>query len=189
MQRVDQSAALCQIFTFKEGMLSPLAHDLRINVSSFFIDFGGSDHFISARFDARSLRADCAMVNGRERPEVLSLKDKDYINSNIIRAVLQAEIYPDIVLISSSVKKQEADYLVTGQLFMHGQTREISFGVRKDSNSRFVAGVSLHLSDFGIAPFSALFGTIRIRPDVLVHIEIPAAQVPEEALDNPQYHT
>ena len=163
-------------------MLSSLAHDLRINVTSFFIDFGGTDHFISACFDTRSLRVDCAMVNGRERPDILSLRDRDDINNNIIREVLQTETYPEIVLISSSVKKQEADYLVTGQLVVHGQTREISFGVRKDNKSRYVVDVSLHLPDFGITPFSALFGTIRIKPDVLVHIEIPAEHVPEEAL-------
>ena len=182
MQRFDQSAAVCQIFTFKEGMLSSLAHDLRINVTSFFIDFEGTDHFISARFDTRSLRVDCAMVNGREMPDVLNLRDKDDINSNIIRKVLQVEIYSEILLISSSVKKQETDYLVAGQLFVHGQRREISFGARKDNKSRLVVDISLHLPDFGITPFSALFGTIRIKPDVLVHIEIPAEHVPEEAL-------
>ena len=182
MQRVDQSTAVCQIFTYKEGMLSGLAHDLRINVTSFVIDLGGTDHFISASFDTRSLRVDCAMVNGRERPDVLSLQDKDDINNNIIREVLQTETYPEIVLSSLSVKKQQADYLVTGQLVVHGQTREISFSVSKENKSRYVVDVSLHLPDFGITPFSALFGTIRIKPDVLVHIEIPAEHVPEEAL-------
>ncbi|MBI5075553.1 MAG: YceI family protein [Nitrospirae bacterium] len=182
MQRVDQSTAACQIFTFKEGMLSRFAHDLRINVTSFFIDVGGADHFISARFDTQSLRVDCAMADGRERPDLLSLRDKDDINNNIIREVLQAETYPEIALTSSSIKKHDGDYLVTGQLIVHGQAREISLNVRKESRSRYVVDVSLHLPDFGITPFSALFGAIRIKPDILVHIEIPAEHVPEKAL-------
>lgn len=182
MQRVDQSVATCQIFTFKEGMLSRFAHDLRINVTSFFIDFGDTDHFICARFDTRSLRVDCAMADGRERPDLLSLLDKDDINNNIIREVLHTEAYPEIVLTSSSVKKREADYLIAGQLTLHGHTREISFTVRKEKSRCFVVDVSLLLPDFGITPFSALFGAIRIRPDILVHIEIPAEDVPEQAL-------
>ncbi len=182
MQRVDQSTAVCQIFTCKEGMLSGLAHDLHINVTSFDIDLGGTDHFISARFDARSLRVDCAMVNGRERPDILSLREKDDINNNIIREVLHTDLYPEILLLSSSVKKQEEDYFVTGQLVLHGQTREISFVVRKENEKQYVSDVSLHLPDFGIKPYSALFGAIRIKPDILIHIVIPAEHAPEEAL-------
>ena len=182
MQRADQSTAVCQIFTYKEGMLSGLAHDLRISVTSFVIDLGGLDHFISARFSTRSLRVDCAMVNGRERPDILSLREQDDINNNIIREVLHTDKYPEILLLSSSVKKQGADYLVTGQLVLHGRTREISFVVRREDKRQYVADVSLHLPDFGITPYSTLFGAIRIKPDILIHIEIPAEHVPEEAL-------
>jgi hypothetical protein len=182
MQRVDQSVAVCQIFTYKEGMLSGLAHDLRVSVTSFVIDLGGPDHFISASFDTRSLRVDCAIVDGRERPDILSRRELDDINNNIIREVLQTGTYPEIVLLSSSVIKQEADYLVTGQLSLHGQTRGISFAVRQENKRQYVVDVILHLPDFGIVPFSALFGAIRIKPDILVHITIPADHVPDEVL-------
>ena len=182
MQRVDQSSAVCQIFTYKDGLLSALAHDLRISVTSFVIDLGGADHIISACFDTRSLRVDCAMVNGRERPDILSRREQDDINNNIIREVLHTDLYPEISLLSSSVKKKEADYIVTGQLVLHGQMREISFVVRKENERQYVSDVNLHLPDFGITPFSALFGAIRIKPDILIHIVIPAERVPDEVL-------
>jgi hypothetical protein len=182
MQRVDQSMAVCQIFTFKEGMLSGLAYDLRINVTSFVIDLGGTDHFISAHFSTRSLLVDCAMENGRERADILSPRDRDDINTNIIREVLQTDTYPDITLLSSSVRKQQTGYLVTAHLGLHGQMRQISFAVRKANQKEYVADVSLHLPDFGITPYSTLFGAIRIKPDVLIHIVIPAEYVPEETL-------
>jgi len=95
--------------------------------------------------------------------------------------VLHTDAYPEIGLISSSIKKQEADYLVIGQLTLHGHTREIAFNVRKEESSRYVVDVNLHLPDFGITPFSALLGAIRIKPDILVHIEIPAEYLPETA--------
>ena len=182
MQRADQSTAVCQIFIYKEGLLSGLAHDLRISVTSFVIDLGGTDHFISARFATRSLRVDCAMVNGRERPDILSRREQDDINNNIIREVLHTDLYPEIVLLASSVKKKEAAYLVTGRLVLHGQTQEISFVVRKENEKQYVSDVCLHLPDFGITPFSTLFGAIRIKPDILIRIVIPAEHVPDEAL-------
>jgi len=180
MQRFDQSSATCHIFTYKEGMLSYLAHDLRINVTAFSIALGGKDHFIDAHFDARSLRVDCAMENGRERPDLLSSRDRNDIDNNIIRDVLHTEQHPEILLQSSSVKKEGENYLVRADLTLAGRKQEISFGVRKEDSKKYAADVRLHLQDFGIKPFSALLGAIKIKPGILVRIEIPTDRIAEE---------
>ena len=182
MQRFDQSTALCKIFTYKEGLLSYLAHDLRISVTSFSISMGGKDHFLEAYVDARSLHVDCAMENGRERPDLLSARDRTDIDNNIIRDVLHTDKYPDSILLSSSVKKEGENYLVKADLTLAGRTQEMSFEVRKEDDKRYIADVRLHLPDFGIKPFSALLGAIKIRPDILIHIEIPADDFAEEPL-------
>ena len=180
MQRFDQNSASCRIYTYKDGFLSTLAHDLRIAVTSFSIEVGGKDHFIEARFDARSLQVDCAMENGAERPDLLSKLERDEIYQNIIRDVLHTERYPEIVLLSSSVNKEGRDFLVLGSLSLHGQRREISFVVKEADNSRYMTDVTLHLPDFGIKPFSALLGAIRVKPDILINFEIPTDNIVEE---------
>ncbi|MEJ2682776.1 MAG: YceI family protein [Candidatus Sulfobium sp.] len=182
MQRFDESSAVCQIFTFKEGLLSPFAHDLRIGVESFVIEVGGGEHFISASFDARSLRVDCAVENGEERPDLLSPADRDKINNSILNEVLNPDKYPVIALVSSSVRKSDLKYVVCGALTLHGQTREISFDVRKEDGTHYVCDVGLHLPDFGIRPFSTLFGAVRIKPDILIHMRIPTDRIEEGAL-------
>jgi hypothetical protein len=182
MQSFDQSSAICQIFTFKEGILSYLAHDLRINVTSFAVTVGGRDHFLEAYVDTRSLRVDCAMENGRERPDLLSERDREDINNNIIKDVLHTDKYPDSVLRSSSVKRKGENYLVKADLSLAGRKQEISFEVRKEVGQRYAADVRLHLPEFGIKPFSALLGAIKIKPDIVVHIEIPAESISEELL-------
>ena len=182
MQRFDQSSAICRIFTYKEGILSYLAHDLRINVTSFTITVGGKDHFLEVYVDTRSLRVDCAMENGRERPDLLSARDRTDIDRNIIRDVLHTDKYPDSILFSSSVKKDRENYLVKADLTLSGRKQEISFDVRKEDGTRYAADVRLHLPDFGIKPFSALLGAIKIKPDIVVHIEIPTDRISEEPL-------
>jgi hypothetical protein len=182
MQRFDQSTAICRIFTYKEGILSYLAHDLRINVTSFSISLGGKDHFLEAYVDAQSLRVDCAMENGVERPDLLSSRDRKDIDNNIIKDVLHTDKYPDSILRSSSVKKEGENYLVKADLTLAGRRQEISFGVRKEDSKHYTADVRLNLPDFGIKPFSALLGAIKIKPDILVHIEIPTGSVSEELL-------
>jgi YceI-like domain len=174
MKRFDQSSAVCQVFTYKEGILSPFAHDLRITVSSFVITLGEDNRSIEAWFDAGSLRVDCAMVNGAERPDLLSTWEKEEIHRNIIRDVLDTRTYKKILLRSSSVTKEDSTYVVKADLTVHGTAREISFPVRFEGN-RYVANVLLSLPDFGIKPFSALFGAIRLKPDILIRVILPTA--------------
>ena len=182
MQRFDESTAICQIFTYKEGLLSPLAHDLLIGVQSFVIEVGGSEHFITASFDARSLKVDCAVVDGRERPDLLTEADREEINSSIIKEVLQPTRYPVIGLVSSSVTRGDSKYAVSGVLTLHGQRKEISFTVRKEDGSHYTSDIELHLPDFGIKPFSTLFGTVRIKPDILIRIRIPTEKIEVDSL-------
>jgi hypothetical protein len=172
MNIFDGSSALCQVFIYKEGFLSALAYDLRINVTSFLIELGRKEQFIKARFDAQSLRVDCAMVDGSERPDILSLETRKEIEHSIIKKVLETETYREIFLLSSSVKKEDSTYQVKGLLTLHGMTREITFPVKAEGNY-LSAYVRLLLNDFGIRPFSALFGAIRVKPDILIRVIIP----------------
>jgi len=122
------------------------------------------------------------MENDREMPDLLSAKDRKEINESIVMEVLDAEIYPDILLTSSSVTKKDSKYLVRGKLSMHARDRDISFFVQKTDSARYTADVKLHLPDFGIKPFSTLLGAVRIKPDILIHIEIPTNSIEEEIL-------
>jgi polyisoprenoid-binding protein YceI len=122
------------------------------------------------------------MENGRERPDLLSERDREDINNNIIKDVLHTDKYPDSVLRSSSVKRKGENYLVKADLSLAGRKQEISFEVRKEVGQRYAADVRLHLPEFGIKPFSALLGAIKIKPDIVVHIEIPAESISEELL-------
>ncbi len=178
MRRFDQSSASCQVFTYKEGMLSPLAHDLRISVTSFFIEF--ERDFIRARFDPDSLRVDCAMVNGARRPDILSEKDRQEIDRNIRKDVLQTDIYRDIIFTSSAITRKGSGYIVDGELALHGKTREITLTAQKEGDF-YTAEFRLRQPDYGIKPFSALLGAIKIKPGILVRIMVPA----RDALEPP----
>ncbi len=174
MKRFDRSSARCQIFTYKEGLLSPLAHDLRIDVGTFAVELG-DDNMISAVFDADSLRVDSAVVEGALRPDLLSEADREEIDGSILKDVLHAETYRQISFSSLSVKKEDSTHLVTGILSLHGTRKEITFAVRLEGGY-YVADACLHVPDFGIKPFSALFGAVRIKPDILIRVMLPAGE-------------
>jgi hypothetical protein len=45
----------------------------------------------------------------------------------------------------------------------------------KKVGSHFVAQVVLHQPDFGIKPYSAMLGALRIRPDVRIELSVPTS--------------
>jgi len=170
--KFDQSTAICHVFIYKEGLLSAFGHDLRIAVTSFIVEVADDARAVRARFDAGSLHVDCAMIDGVAQPNTLTASDKKEIDKNIIKNVLDTDTFKDIVLDSSSVTKGNSSYNVRAALTLHGRTREISLPVRKEDDYH-IADFWLHLPDFGIKPFSAFFGTLKIKPDILVRVMIP----------------
>jgi len=46
--------------------------------------------------------------------------------------------------------------------------------LRRDGD-RYVASVPLRQEDFGIRPYSNFFGGLKVKPDVVVRLSMPAA--------------
>ncbi|MEZ4299133.1 MAG: YceI family protein [Polyangiaceae bacterium] len=172
--RFHQDNADVLVFTFKEGLLSAVAHDLQIRVTRFAIDIEPETNAINATFDARSLRVMTAMKDGMPT-EALSDGDRRKIEENIVDDVLHSKRFPEIRFTSSSVEEDGAGgYRVRGTLALHGKTREVTVLSRNDGEGQ-VMEVKLHQPDWGIQPYSALFGALKIKPDVLVRIALPGA--------------
>ena len=170
--RVDARSAECLVFTFKEGLLSAVAHDLKIRGTKFVIEGDEHARTLDARFDARSLRVVCAMNGGVESRGTLSTANKREIESKILRDVLEAEQYPEIHFEASSIDEKGDGYVVKGTLTLHGRRRQISVRARRDGD-RYVAEASIHQPDFGIRPYSAMFGTLRVQADLTVRVSVP----------------
>lgn len=171
MRKLDQDSAECFVFTYKEGLLSAVAHDLKIKVTRFQIDVDERARTVEGRFDATSLRVVCAMQNGKESKGALSAEQKREIEANIVRDVLAAGEYPEVRYVSTSVTGEGDEVQVKGQLSLHGKRKTTEVVVRKERN-RYVATATIHQPDFGIRPYSALLGTLKVKADVEVRIVV-----------------
>jgi len=169
----DQSSAQSHVFTFKEGLLSAVAHDLKIKVTrfSFKVEAGK----VEGRWDAGSLVVDSVMRDGRESTG-LSQRDFDKIAHTIADDVLEARRHPEIRFTSDEVSIAGERATIKGQLTLAGRSRPLTVEAHK-VDGRWVAEVSLHQPDFGIKPYSAMFGTLKIKPDVKVRVSVPADRV------------
>jgi len=172
MYRFDQDSARCRVLTFKEGLLSAVAHDLQIEVGRFEIEVDDAARAVEGRFDATSLRVVCAMRDGREDPAALSDAQKREIEANVARWVLDSRKHPGIRYVSTSVADDGDGFRVAGELELHGVRRALAVLVRRESD-HYVATARVHQPDFGIRPYSAMLGTLKVQADVEVRIEIP----------------
>lgn len=173
MPTLDASLAECRIFTFKEGLLSAVAHDLELDVTRFTVQIEGQTK-VSARFETGSLRVLHAMRDGQPTSQ-LSAGDRAKIEKTMADEVLEVRRYPDVRFDATATAEGEGEgegFALAGELVVHGKARPLTVRARPQAG-RLVAEVSLHQPDFGIKPYSAMLGALKVRPDVKVRISVP----------------
>ena len=164
--------AECLVFTYKEGLLSAVAHDLKIKVTDFEIVIDEASDSISGTFNATSLRVINAMSNGADTTGTPSDGDKKKIEQNIVNDVLHSAKFPTITFESEAYREKGEGYQVKGTLSLHGQQKSIIVDVA-DTGSHYVAEATLHQPDFGIKPYSAMMGTLKIKADLKIQVKAP----------------
>jgi YceI-like domain len=169
MPKFDQHTAECHVFSFKEGALSALAHDLEIKVGRFTIEIS-DDLAVDATFAAGSLSVLHAIKDGRPHP--VSDGDKRKIEQNIADDVLETRRFPDIRFRAAKATPAGSGFVLAGELSLHGKTRPLEIKTQLVSGTQ-VAEVTLHQPDFGIKPFSAMLGALKIKPDLHIRLSVP----------------
>lgn len=177
MLRFDASSAECLVFTYKEGLLSAVAHDLKIRVGRFTVHIDPVSRAIEAHFDTGSLEVLCAMADGQERPRALTAADKRKIEHTATTDVLGSARYSEVQFVSSMVMPEGAGFRVEGNLSLHGQRRPVAFVTRAEGGHQ-VAEVKVHQPDFGIKPYSAMLGALKVKPDITVRVALSARDLP-----------
>jgi len=174
---IDQSRAEAYVFTFKEGLLSPMAHDLRVKVGRWSITWDAAERTIDARFESGTLVVDSVMREGQPAAGVLAERDRQKIAQTIKDDVLAATRHPEIRVRASAVGALPGR--VTAELELNGRRRPVVIDVQKVGDT-YVAEAVVHQPDWGVKPYSAMLGTLKIKPDVRVQVRVAAALVEED---------
>lgn len=161
MPRYDASSAELFVFTFKEGALAAVAHDLKLKPTRFTLELEPAS--VTLEVDAASLVVVNAMKDGRDNPSGLPRLLHGEIEKNAANDVLEAKKFPSIRFVSTSLDATS----VVGTLTLHGKSRELR-GTRVGNTVE----LSFDQRDFGITPYSAMFGTLKVKPVVQVRIAL-----------------
>ncbi len=158
---LDAKSCVVCVFTFKDGLLGKLGHDLVFDVDRLSAQIEGNQ--VRVEIEGASLRVRGAMEHGRV--QAVSDRDRADIEGNA-RKVLDVGKHPTI-----HFEGVREDDRVRGALTLHGVRRELAFAVTTEG-PLLAASIPIHQPDFGIAPFKAALGALRLKPDVRVEVRI-----------------
>lgn len=161
--------ARAYVYTFKEGLLSRLAHDLRVSVTRFELRF--EQGRVAARFDAGSLAVDGVARGQSVDRAAISDSDKAKIAATIRNEILHSARHPEI-LVTGSIRRDDRSLTVDAELNLHGHSQGLRLPVRGEPQRTFVE-IELKPSKFGIPPYKAVAGAIRLQDRVVIRVEIP----------------
>lgn len=167
--KISQEHAECFVYTEREGVLSPVGHDLKLRVENFSIDVEPGR--ITATFDPTSLRVLGAVKLGELDSEEPSDRDRKKIERNITESVLEASTYPSIEFESSSVESDGESVKIVGSLNLHGRTRSVELALSRQLGE-WGMRYTLDQTRFGIKPYKALLGQLRIKKELEIEFRI-----------------
>ena len=154
---------MLSVHTKRGGAAAKAGHDLELHVTSWeaALDLDAGTAELSA--DPTSLR----VVKGTGGMMELGDEDKDNIHKTIDDEVLEKR---NITFRSASVEGAGGQYRVDGELTLYGSTQPFSFDLAVDGGA-VSARASVTQSRWGIKPFSALFGTLKVLDEVEVQLQ------------------
>ncbi len=166
------SQGTLQMHTGREGVAKKIGHDLVIEAKRWTakVNVDGDDPTRSTAtvtVDTRSLE----VISGDGGAKPLSDKDRKDIKENIDKKVLKTDKFPEITFTSSKVVSSGPDaYTVTGDLTILGTARPATMDITV-SGAKATGTMNLKQSDWGIKPFSALMGALKLADALSIVVE------------------
>jgi predicted outer membrane repeat protein len=151
--------------TTRSGAAAAAGHDLDIEVTSWeaTLDVGDSSS-LQFTADATSLK----VVEGKGGMKTLTDSDKEDICKSIDKDVLKKKA---ISFSSNSVEETGGGLSVKGDLEIAGTSSPTEFNLTVGDDGTLSGSTTLSQKNWGIKPYSALFGALKVDDDVEIVVD------------------
>lgn len=152
---------------FREGMAKKAGHDLIIDVNSWKATATIAENPAESSFSATADVGSMTVREGVGGVKPLSEGDKNDIKKNITQKILTS---PEVSFTSTAVQPNGDAATVTGDMRIMGKTAPASVKLAKEG-SKVKGNFSVVQSNWGIKPFQAMMGALKVKDQVEIELE------------------
>jgi polyisoprenoid-binding protein YceI len=168
--RLGPESGRLLVKTTRTGLGAKAGHDLTIEVTRWHgratVDAAPANSLVTVEVEADSLEV--REGTGGVKP----LTDADHAEIHkTLGEVLHTAQHPTITFRSRRVEGSAASFTVDGELTVMGVTRPVMVQGRV-TDGRVVGGATVVQSRWGIRPYSAFFGALKLSDEVKVDFDI-----------------
>jgi polyisoprenoid-binding protein YceI len=158
--------------TSRHGLAAQMGHDLTIEVTRWSGEVVVGEDQADIRVDVRVDTGSLQVVEGTGGAMPLSDRDKQEI-AQTARRLLGVDRHPEARFTSDQVEVTGPDAgVVEGTLTLHGVSRPLSLEVAGSGEGHYRVTGTVVQSDYGIKPYSAFLGALRLADPVGVEAEL-----------------
>jgi polyisoprenoid-binding protein YceI len=160
------------LHTGREGVGSKIGHDLTIEVTDWSAqadvpESGPAGASVTARVELASL----AVREGTGGARPLTDQDRPDIEKNA-RRTLGVDRHPTATFESQRILADNDGGTINGMLSLHGTAVPVDVRVSRVGPDRYRGNLVVKQTAYGIKPYSAFLGALKVRDEVEVEIEV-----------------
>jgi polyisoprenoid-binding protein YceI len=159
--------------TSRTGLGSKAGHDLTIEVTRWtavaVVDTASPANS-SVTFDVEADSFEIRQGTGGVKP--LTAGDRADIKKTITEKILHTARHPEISFRSTRIGGQPDAFTVAGDLTIVGVVRPVAAQCAASADGRVRGTATVKQTDWGIKPYTAFFGALRLKDEVEVQFEV-----------------
>ena len=159
--------------THREGLAKKVGHDLIIDVRDWSANVTVGEDPSDTQVTASAQVASLHPVEGVGGVKPLTDSDRSDIKKNITQKIITS---PEITFKSSSVKVAGNSATVSGDLTIMGRSQPVDIQLT-ESGGKIRGNTSVVQTKWGIKPFSAMMGALKVadRVDIEFEADVPSS--------------
>jgi polyisoprenoid-binding protein YceI len=173
MHRLDPGSGQLLVRTSRTGLGARAGHDLTIEATRWegiaVVDEANpANSSVAVDIDANSFE----VISGTGGVKPLTASDRATIKTAIREQVLDLARHPEISFRSTRVSGTPDGFVIEGDLTIVGVTRPAIVRCTVTADGRVHGAAIVKQTEWGIKPYSAFFGALRLRDEVEVEVDI-----------------
>ena len=162
--------------TFRDGLAAQAGHDLTIEAIRWSGVLDVNDDLSPADLDVRIDMGALVVRDGTGGVKPLSDRDRREI-AVTARKVLASDRHPEAVFAAAGFEPVAGGGgEISGTLTIRGEARPVKVRVTQAGDDRYHAEAQVVQSDYGIKPYTAFLGALRVRDAVEIAVDVDLSE-------------